>query len=126
MGIKSKSNANNTQRNNSLDIADTMTFEEEGLQFENRYDYYDIKKIDLNANQLVDEIKAGSLDMKEFFSRIPKVKVKELYKHASMNLDEIFENITGLYMENDPDDFETELEFAAYFHSKFDIEFFDD
>ena len=85
-----------------------------------------ILKTDLNANQLVDAIKAGSLDMKEFFSRFDKVKVKETHLYAQQNLYEMFENITGLSLIKDRDYFETELDFSDYFHSKIDVEFFDD
>ena len=118
MGMKSKSQANNIQVN--------KTYEKRGLIFESRDAYENLKNIDLNANQLVDAIKAGSLDMKEFFSRFDKVKVKETYAGAAENLEGLFENITRLISINDPDYFETELDFSDYFHSKIDVEFFDD
>ena len=88
MGVKSKSQAIN------LPSQTSKPYEKSGLIFESRNAYDDLKNIDLNANQLVDAIKAGSLDMKEFFSRFDKVKVKETYIEASENLDELFENIT--------------------------------
>ena len=97
-----------------------------GLIFSNKSDYYSLKNIDQNAYQLVDAVKAGSLDMKEFFSRFDKVKVKETYAGAAENLEVLFENITRLISINDPDYFETELDFSDYFHSKIDVEFFDD
>ena len=115
MGLKTKSNAMNT----------SSKFTVKGLIFSSRNAYDDLKNIDLNAKQLVDAIKAGSLDMKEFFSRFDKVKVKETYIEASENLDELFENITGLSLIKDRDYFETELDFSDYFHSKIDIDFFD-
>ena len=100
--------------------------EVEGLVFSNREMFYSLKNIDMNAQQLVDAVKTGSLDMKEFFSRFGKVKVKETYLYATQNLYEMFENITGLSLIKDRDYFETELDFFAYFHSKIDVEFFDD
>ena len=118
MGMKSKSHANNTQAN--------KPYEKGGLIFESIEDYEDLKNIDINAYQLVDAIKSGSLDMKEFFNRFDKVKVKETYLYAAQNLYEIFKNITGLSLIKDRDYFETELDFSAYFHSKIDVEFFDD
>ena len=120
MGDKAKSQANNLISNNN------KSYEKKGLIFESRDAYENLKNIDLNANQLVDAIKAGSLDMKEFFSRFDKVKVKEEYLYAAQNLYELFENITGLSLIKDRDYFETELDFSAYFHSKIDVEFFDD
>ena len=120
MGVKSKSQAIN------LPSQTSKPYEKSGLIFESRNAYDKLKNIDLNAKQLVDAIKAGSLDMKEFFSRFDKVKVKETYIEASENLDELFENILRLYVINDRDCFGTELDFSAYFHSKIDMEFFDD
>ena len=120
MGVKSKSQAIN------LPSQTSKPYEKSGLIFESRNAYDDLKNIDLNANQLVDAIKSGSLDMKEFFSRFDKVKVKETYLYATQNLYEMFENITGLSLIKDRDYFETELDFSDYFHSKIDVEFFDD
>ena len=116
MGFKTKSTAMNMPSNHT----------EKGLIFSSKSGYYSLKNIDLNAYQLVDAIKAGSLDMKEFFSRFDKVKVKETYAGAAENLEVLFENITRLISINDPDYFETELDFSDYFHSKIDVEFFDD
>ena len=116
MGFKTKSTAMNMPSKHR----------EEGLIFSSKSGYYSLKNIDLNAKQLVDAIKAGSLDMKEFFSRFDKVKVKETYAGAAENLEVLFENITRLISINDPDYFETELDFSDYFHSKIDVEFFDD
>ena len=96
------------------------------MLFESIGAYDKLKNIDINANQLVDAIKSGSLDMKEFFSRFDKVKVKETYLYATQNLYEMFENITGLSIIKDRDYFETELDFFAHFHSLIDLEFFDD
>ena len=121
MGVKSKSNAMNLPRNNNK-----RPYEKDGLIFESRNAYDDLKNIDLNANQLVDAIKSGSLNMKEFFSRFDKVKVRETYLYAQQNLYEMFENITGLSLIKDRDYFDTELDFSAYFHSKIDVDFFDD
>ena len=120
MGVKSKSQAIN------LPSQTSKPYEKSGLIFESRNAYDVLKNIDLNAKQLVDVIKAGSLDMKEFFSRFDKVKVKETYAGAAENLEVLFENITRLISINDPDYFETELDFSDYFHSKIDVEFFDD
>ena len=120
MGATSKSQEIN------LPSQTSKLYEKSGLIFESRNAYDDLKNIDLNANQLVDAIKAGSLDMKEFFSRFDKVKVKEAYLYASQDLYEIFQNITALTLIKDRDYFETELDFSAYFHSKIDVEFFDD
>ena len=117
MGVKSKSQANNIQVN--------IPYKKSGLIFESRNAYDVLKNIDLNAKQLVDVIKAGSLDMKEFFSRFDKVKVKETYIEASENLDELFENITRLTLIKDRDYFKTELDFSDSFYSLIDIDFFD-
>ena len=110
MGVKSKSQANN--------ILVNKAYEKSGLIFESRNAYEDLKNIDINAYQLVDAIKAGSLDMKEFFSRFDKVKVKEAYLYASQNLYEIFENITALSLIEDRDYFVTELHFLLVFIQK--------
>ena len=116
MGFKTESNAMKKQSN----------YKVKGLIFSTRNGYEDLKNIDLNANQLVDAIKSGSLDMKEFFSRFDKVKVKETYPDACEKLDEIFYNILKLYVINDRDYFKTELDFSDHFHSLIDLEFFDD
>ena len=116
MGIKTKSNANKTESN----------YKVQGLIFSTRNGYYSLKNIDLNAKQLVDAIKAGSIDMKEFFSRFDKIKVKETYADAAENLEVLFENITSLICINDPDYFKTELNFGDNFYSLLDIEYFDD
>ena len=116
MGFKTKSTAMNMPSKHR----------EEGLIFSSKSGYYSLKNIDQNAYQLVDAIKAGSLDMKEFFSRFDKTKVKETYSGAAENLEVLFENITRLISINDPDYFKTELDFSAYFYSKIDVEFFDD
>ena len=118
MGMKPKSHANNTQSN--------QTYKLGGLIFQSKEAYENLKGIDFNASQMVDLIKDGSINIQEFFSRFPKVKVKELYSYASQDLYEIFENITALTLIKDRDYFETELDFAANFHSLIDIEFFDD
>ena len=116
MGVKSASNAMNMPSN----------YKVKGLIFSNKDTYECLKNLDQNAYQLVNAIKAGSLDMKEFFGRYNKVKVKETYADAAENLEVLFENITRLISINDPDYFKTELDFSAYFHSKIDVEFFDD
>ena len=118
MGIKSKSQANN--------ILVNKPYEKGGLIFESREAYERLKNIDINAYQLVDAIKDGSLDMKEFFDRFDKVKVKEKYSYALQDLYEIFENITALSLIRDEDYFMHELRFSASFHSKIEVESFDD
>ena len=115
MGIKPKSNA--------MNMPSQITVED--LIFSPVSGYYSLKNIDMNAQKLVDAIKAGSLDMKEFFSRFDKVKVKETYIEASENLDELFENITRLTLIKDRDYFKTELDFSDSFYSLIDIDFFD-
>ena len=115
MGFKTESNAMKKQSN----------YKVKGLIFSTRNGYEDLKNIDLNANQLVDAIKSGSLDMKEFFSRFDKVKVKETYPDACEKFDEIFYNILKLYIINDRDYFKTELDFSASFYSLIDIDFYD-
>ena len=118
MGAQSKTQANNTQVN--------KPYEKRGLIFESRDAYENLKNIDNNAYQLVDAIKDGSLDMKEFFGRFDKVKVRETYLYALQNLYEIFENITALTLIKDEDYFKNELHFSACFYLLMDIEFFDD
>ena len=116
MGLKTKSNSMNMPSNHT----------EKGLIFSNKSDFYSLKNIDQNAQQLVDAIKAGSLDMKEFFGRFDKIKVKETHVDAAEYLEFLFPNITRLISINDRDYFKTELDFSDYFHSKIDVEFFDD
>ena len=113
MGIKSKSNAMNMP----------SKYTTQGLIFSSKSGYYDLKNIDQNAYQLIDAMKAGSLDMKEFFSRFDKVKVKESYCEAYENIDIIFPNITKFSMMADC---LTELHFADKFNTLLDVEFFDD
>ena len=99
--------------------------EVEGLVFSNREMFYSLKNIDMNAQQLVDAVKTGSLDMKEFFGRFDKIKVKETYADAAEYLEFLFPNITRLQCINDPDYFKTELDFSASFYSLIDIDFYD-
>ena len=114
MGIKTKSNGMPSQ------------IILEGLIFSSSDMYYSLKNIDMNAQQLVDAVKAGSLDMKEFFGRFDKIKVKETYADAAEYLEFLFPNIAKLRCLYDPDYFKTELDFSANFYSLIDIEFFDD
>ena len=116
MGIKTKSNATSTP----------SQFTVEGLIFSPKSGYYSLKNIDANVNQLVDAVKAGSLDMKEFFGRFEKTKVKETHVDASEYLEFLFPNISRLQCINDPDYFKTELDFSVNFNKLMDIEFFDD
>ena len=118
MGVKSKSQAINLPSQNS------KTYEKSGLIFESRNAYDVLKHIDLNAQQLVDAIKVGSLNMKEFFGRFDKIKVKETHVDAAEYLEFLFPNILSLQCINDPDYFKTELDFSANFHSLIEIEFF--
>ena len=115
MGFNTKSNAMNSQSNHT----------EKGLIFTSKSGYYSLKNIDQNAYQLLDAIKAGSLDMQEFFSRFDKVKVKETYCEACENIEIIFPNITEFSMIKDEDCL-TELHFADKFNTLLDVEFFDD
>ena len=117
MGAKLKSQAKNIQVK--------IPYKKRGLLFESMEAYEELKNIDTNANQLVDAIKSGSLDMKEFFSGFNTVKVKETYTEASENLDVLFENITRLSYIKDRDYFKTELDFSDSFYSLIDIDFFD-
>ena len=120
MGVKSKSQAmNQTSKSN-------MPFEIRGLIFESKSGYKSLKNINDNANQLVKNIKEGHFTVKEYFDRFEKVQVKETYPDAAENIEELFENITRLYIYNDREYLETELDFSAYFHSKMDIEFYND
>ena len=116
MGFKTKSNANKTESN----------YKVEGLIFFPRSGYYSLKNIDLNAIQLVDAIKAGSLDMKEFFGRFDQIKVKETHVDAAVESFEfLFPNITKLISINVRDYFKTELDFGDNFYKLIDIDFFD-
>ena len=115
MGFKTKSQANNIK-----------SYKERGLIFKSREAYEDLLNIDANANQLVDAIKAGSLDMKEFFGRYDKTKVKETYADAAEYLEFLFPNIKKLICINAPDYFKTELDFGDNFYSLMDIEYFED
>ena len=115
MGIKSKSNTMNTP----------SLYTVEGLIFTPKSGYYTLINLNNNAPQLVNAIKAGALDMKEFFSRFDKVKVKETYADAAEYLEFLFPNITRLIIINDPDYFKTELDFGDNFYKLIDIDFFD-
>ena len=143
MGMKPKSTVNNKQSDNLQDSDEEYniilpdsddeddevvftvnnTFEKEGLLFESLNDYYTLKNLNINAYIHVEAIKDGSLDIREFFSRYDKVKVKELYKNASYNLDNIFGNVERLYMEADEDD-DVKFHYAVLFNKLLDIEYY--
>ena len=116
MGFKTESNAIEKQSN----------YKVKGLIFSTRNGYELLKNIDYNAQELVDSIKAGSLNVKEFFGRFEKTKVKETHVDASEYLEFLFPNISRLQCINDPDYFKTELDFSVNFNKLMDIEFFDD
>ena len=116
MGYKTKSSVNETESN----------YKVKGLVFSTRNGYDSLKNIDANANQLVDSIKNGGLNMKEFFGRFEKIKVKETHVDAAEYLEFLFPNISRLQCFYDPDYFKTELDFSANFNKLIDIEFFDD
>lgn len=114
MGFKTESNAMNMP----------SKFTTKGLIFSSRSGYDSLKNVDANAQHLVDAIKAGSIDMKEFFGRFDKTKVKETYANAAENLEFLFPNITRLICLSDPDYFKIELDFGDNFYSLMDIEYF--
>ena len=114
MGFKTESNAMNMPSKYTI----------KGLIFSSKDGYEDLKNIDDNAQQLVDAIKAGSLDMKEFFGRFDETKVKETHADAAEYLEFLFSNISRLICLSDPDYFKTELDFADNFYSLLDIEYF--
>lgn len=116
MGFKTESNAMNMPSKYTI----------KGLIFSSRDGYDSLKNIDANANHLVDAVKAGSLDIKEFFGRFDKTKVKENYVNAAENLEFLFPNITRLICLYDPDYFKTELDFGDNFYSLMDIEYIED
>ena len=116
MGFKTESNAMNIP----------SKYTKKGLIFSSKDGYEVLKNINLNANQLVDTIKAGFLDMKEFFGRFDKTKVKETHANAAENLEFLFPNITRLICLYDPDYFKTELDFGDNFYSLMDIEYIED
>ena len=116
MGVKSASNAMNMPSN----------YKVKGLIFSNKYMYEILKNLDQNAYQLVDAIKAGSLDMKEFFGRFDKTKVKETHVEAAEYLELLFPNISKFISLNDLDYFKTELDFGDHFYSLMDIEYYED
>ena len=118
MGIKSKSNANNTQSSETITI--------KGLVFQKNEAYERLVALNAVAPTIVDLIKNGCNDMDEYFSDFEKVKVKELYPDAAEYLEFIFDKITIMYSIYDRDYFGTELDFAKYFYSKIDIESYDD
>ena len=116
MGIKSKSNTMNTP----------SLYTVEGLIFYPKSGYYTLKNLNNNAPQLVDAIKAGTLDMKEFFGRFDQIKVKETHVDAAVESFEfLFPNITKLISINDRDYFKTELDFGDNFYKLIDMDFFD-
>lgn len=115
MGIKAKETVNNN----------SSEYKIEDLIFSSSSGYYILKNIDHNAQQLVDAMKAGSLDMKEFFGRFEKTKVKETQAGAVENLEFLFPEISRFICLDDPDYFKTELDFADNFYSLMDIEYFD-
>ena len=116
MGLKSKSNAMNMPSKYTV----------EGLIFSSKDGYEDLKNIDANAQQLVDAIKAGSLNIKEFFSRFDKTKVKETHVEAAEYIELLFPNISNFISLNDPDYFKTELDFSDHFYSLMDIKYYED
>lgn len=116
MGIKHKSTVKNMP----------SQFIVEGLIFTSRSGYDSLKNIDNNADTFVSAIKTGSIDIKEFFGRFDKTKVKETHVDAAEYLEFLFPNIAKLRCLYDPDYFKTELDFSANFYSLIDIEFFDD
>lgn len=116
MGFKTDSNAKKTQSN----------YKVKGLIFSTRNGYELLKNIDYNAQELVDSIKAGSLNMKEFFGRFDKTKVKETHVDAAEYLEFLFPNIARLQCLYDPDYFKTELDFGDNFYSLMDIEYIED
>ena len=116
MGFKTESNAIEKQSN----------YKVKGLIFSTRNGYEVLKNIDANAQHLVDSIKDGGLNMKEFFGRFEKTKVKETHVDAAEYLEFLFPNISRLQCLNDQDYFKTEIDFADNFYSLMDIEYFDD
>ena len=89
MGFKSK-NIEKMRLNNC------NPFKVGGLIFDSQEDYLLFKNIDKNINDTVKSVKDGSIDLKELFSNIKPINVKECYYEAREELDGLFENSTGL------------------------------
>ena len=126
MGVKSASNANNSQSNSEDERFakySTKPYTKHGLVFESEVAYKKLKAIDKSAKKIIGLFALGIMDMKAFFSNYDKVKVKESYDEAYENIEIIFPNITEFSMMKDEDCL-TELHFADKFNTLLDVEFF--
>ena len=118
MGIKSKSKANNTQRQ--------QTYQSGGLIFESEEAYGIFWFMDNNAFDIVKMIKDGEIDMDQYFSQFQKVKVKETYEDAFDELYIHFDDIARMYFRKEYDPHSIEVDFARRFYDLIDLEHFVD
>ena len=110
MGFKSKNNQSNICKR----------FRVHGLIFDSEEDYLNFKRLDEKINQVVQSVKDGSIDLKDFFGNIMSINVEETYFYAREELDGLFINAAYLLTYEDTR-FDTDYKVGRYFFDKINV-----
>ena len=73
---------------------DITPFKVGGLIFPSKYLYEDLKRIDVDAKNILSDLN-DEKDLQDFFNKISLIKVIETYPEAIEEMDGLFPNITG-------------------------------
>ena len=110
MGFKSKNNQSNICKR----------FRVGGLTFDSEEDYLNFKRLDEKIKQVVQSVKDGSIDLKDYFDNIKSINIEENYPDAREELDGLFKNATDLIIYKDII-FDTENKVGRCFFNKINV-----
>ena len=110
MGFKSKNNQSNICKR----------FRVRGLTFDSEEDYLNFKRLDEKIKQVVQSVKDGSIDLKDYFDNIKSINIEENYPDAREELDGLFKNATDLIIYKDII-FDTENKVGRCFFNKINV-----
>ena len=91
-----------------------------GLIFDSEEDYLNFKRLDEKINQVVQSVKDGSIDLKDYFGNIMSINVEETYFYAREELDGLFINAAYLLSYEDTR-FDTDYKVGRYFFDKINV-----
>ena len=100
---------------------DITPFKVGGLIFPSKYRYEDLKRIDVDAENIISDFN-DEKDIQDFVNKINPIKVIETYPEAREEMDGLFFNITGFLcyeFYGTSNYLEKRYKFAVKFFSKF-------
>ena len=105
-------------KNNHSNIC--KRFRVRGLIFDSEEEYQIFKSLDEKINQVVQSVKDGSIDLKDYFNNIRSINVEETYFYAREELDGLFKNATYLLSYEDTR-FVTDYKVGCCFFDKINV-----